>query len=225
MNVHPEPMPGAVHEEGAICALADEILYFALEQPELDQALSDHADGSIVGIVPMIARAHLFDGSVLRLEDDFVDGALFRAEAPAHRKRPGDVRGVQIVLTTRVDQDQIAFSKWPVIVTIVEDAGVRSAADNRMVGDIDVVAMELVQELRHHFVLHATWPHEAHCPLVRGDRNLCRATHGGELGPRLEQPHVMQQMIQRNELLRRLYTGARLRLEAAHPADHTLIEL
>ena len=48
------------------------------------------------------------DGGELRLQHQFVDGLLFRREAAIDRERTRDVRRIVLVLTTGIDQQQVA---------------------------------------------------------------------------------------------------------------------
>ena len=180
----------------------------------------------VVRLVPVIARAASWRSP--------------RTAPPARPRRRRAAPGVKRPLTGNVRVMSEAYSSYSQpasissrspscelvrILVVVQDAGVRAAADDRVIGDVGVVAAELVQQLRHHLVLHAPGTREAHRALVRGDGDARRLAHRVELRARLEQPHVVQQVIERDELLRRLHAGARLRLQAVDPADHALIEL
>ena len=113
------------------------------------------------------------------------------------------------------------------VLVVVQDAGVRPAAHDRVVGNVRVVAAELVQQLRHHLVFRATGTREAHRALVRAHGDAGRLAHRVHFRARLEQAHVVQQVVERDELLRRLHAAARLRLrlQPVDPADDALIEL
>ena len=49
--------------------------------------------------------------------------------------------------------------------------------------------------------------------------------HGVDLRSALEQAHVVQHMVERDHLLRRMPAIARLGPQTIHPADHALVEL
>src|SRR5688572_8600068 len=104
MHIHSQPMAGAMHEEGAIRAITNEIRDFPLQQTKLHQALSDDLDRSIVRIIPVVPWASLLDRGILRFQDNLVHSSLFRRESSAHGEGPRNVRGVELVLTPRVDQ-------------------------------------------------------------------------------------------------------------------------
>ena len=58
---------------------------------------------------------------------------------------------------------------------------------------------------------------------LRGDAR--RGAHRLDLGAALEQPHVVQHVIERDDLERRMAAIARLRAQPVHPAHHALVEL
>ena len=87
------------------------------------------------------------------------------------------------------------------------------------------MAVELVQQLGHDLEFHAARAAEAHGAHVRAGRDLPGAAHEVDLRAALEQPHVVQHVIERHELLRRVHAAARLRAQRVDPADHALIEL
>src|ERR1700722_9525515 len=107
----------------------------------------------------------------------------------------------------------------------MQHAGIGAATDDRVIGNVGAVAVELVQQLGHDLVFHASRPAEAHRAYVRAAGDLAGAAHQTELAAALEQPHVVQHMIERDELLRRMRAHARLRAQRIDPADHVLVEL
>ena len=60
---------------------------------------------------------------------------------------------------------------------------------------------------------------------MRAGGDLARAAHEADFAAALEQAHVVQHVIERHELLRRMHAAARLRAQRVDPADHALIEL
>ena len=60
---------------------------------------------------------------------------------------------------------------------------------------------------------------------VRGAGDLRRAAHRGELGAALEEAHLVQRVVERDELVRRAHAVLALRAQPVDPADHALVEL
>src|SRR4029077_7276355 len=178
VDVEPQPVPGAVHEEAPVGAAADQRRQPALEQAEPDQSLGDDAHRRLVRLVPVVARTHARDGGAIGLQHHLVHRALFGGEAPVDRKGAGDVGRVVVELAPGVDQQQVTVGERLVVVAVVGDAAggaaahhlgvgggeaaVGAAADDRVVGGVGVVAAELVDELRHYLVLGGPGPAEAH---------------------------------------------------------------
>ena len=162
MHVHAEPVTGAVHEEAPVRALALELCHATVQQPELHQALGDYPHRRFVRLVPVIARTHLGDGRTVRFEHDLVDGALLGREAAVDGKRARDVGGVTLVFAAGIHQQQLAAFKRLIVGAVMQDAAVRAAADDGLIGGVGVVAPELVHELGHHLVLLAAGAAEAH---------------------------------------------------------------
>ncbi len=111
------------------------------------------------------------------------------------------------------------------VLVVVQDAAVGAAADDRVVGDVGLVPMEFVQQLGHHLVLGDAGPGLLHRADVGADGDLRRALHHGRLGPALEQPHVVQRVLQRHELLRAVDAVLGLAAQRVHPADDALVEI
>ena len=65
----------------------------------------------------------------------------------------------------------------------------------------------------------------AHGAHVRPRRDARGLAHGVDFGAALEQAHVVQHVVERDDFLRRVPAIARLGAQAIHPADHALVEL
>ena len=111
------------------------------------------------------------------------------------------------------------------VLVVVQDAAVGAAAHDRVVRDVGLVPMEFVQQLGHHLVLGDPGPGLLHRADVRADGDLRRALHHGRLGPALEQPHVVQRVLERDELLRAVDAVLGLAAQRVHPADDALVEI
>ena len=167
-------MAGAVHEIAPVGLGLDQAGHRALEQPDAHQSVGDRTHGRIVRLVPVITGLHLGNRSTLGFQHHLVDGALLVAIAAIDRIGTRYVRGVVAKFTARVDQQQVPVGQQCVVIAIVQHAGVGTAADDRVIGDVGAKAVELVQDLRHDFKLHAPGAAEAHRPHM--------GAGGGELG-------------------------------------------
>ena len=89
---------------------------------------------------------------------------------------------------------------------------------------VRAVTLELVQILGLELVLHETRTTSAHRTAVRGDGNLGRSSHETDLGAAFEQTHLVEQMVERDDLRRRM-PAVTFHVEHIHPAEQALIEL
>jgi hypothetical protein len=150
---------------------------------------------------------------------------LLGREAAVDRERARDVGGIHAVFATRVDQQQVAVAQRVRVLVVVQDAAVRTAAHDRVIRDVRLVTVELVQQLRHDLVFRDAGPRRLHRADVRADRDLRRPPHHSRLGPTLVETHVVQRVIERDEFLWTVDAVLGLPLQRVHPADHALVEL
>src|SRR2546430_6158774 len=169
----------------------------------LHESLGDDPHRRLMRLVPVVAGARTRDRRLVGLQHYFVDRALLGGEATVDREGAGDVGGIALELATRVHQQQIPVGERLVVLPVVQNAAVTAAAHDRVVGGVGIVAPEFVQQLRHHLIFGGAGAAEAHRPLVcpRGDARA--SAQQRELVPRLVEPHVVQHVIERHELLRR----------------------
>ena len=137
-------------------------------------------------LIPVVARLDLADGGLLRLEHDLVHGALLGCVAAVDRIGTRDVGGVIAIFAARIHQQQIAIVEACVVGVIMQYAGIGAAADDRVVGNVRAVAVELMQQFSHHFVFHATRATEAHAAHVCTGRDRAGAAQQVDLGAALE---------------------------------------
>ena len=154
----------------------------------------------------MIAVARFVDGGELRVEHDFVDGALLGTETSVNRNRPRDVGGIEIQFTAGVDQQQVAVLELSPVGYVVQRAGIPAAADDRTVRRPCISLAEFVQEFRFDLEFELARPRGTHGPLMSSDRDLCGAPHRADFCAALVQAHIVQQVIERDEFLRRVQT-------------------
>ena len=122
-----------VHVELPIGPILDEFCRRAVQQAQLLEPLGNHTNRRIVRIVPVVSLDGLLDRSQLRLEDNFVNGTLFRTESTVNWKRSGHVRCVVVEFATGIDQKQVTILEHITVFDIVQSAGVGPATDNRTV--------------------------------------------------------------------------------------------
>src|SRR5260370_40341151 len=103
MDIHPEPMAGAMHIVAAIGGGRDRVVEWSLDEAEIDHALDQHAQSGFVHVVEAHSGFYGFDPAPLRLEHDRVERALRRVEARADGKSARHVGGIKVDLASRVD--------------------------------------------------------------------------------------------------------------------------
>jgi hypothetical protein len=106
----------------------------------------------------------------------------------------------------------------------VEDAAVGAAAHDRQIGQVGVVAPELVHHLGRDLVFPLARRAGAHGAYVGLGRDAGGGAHRLDLGAALEQAHVVEHVIERHDLERRVAPVARLGAQAVHPAHDSLVE-
>ena len=105
-------------------------------------------------------------------------------------------------LAARVDQHEVAVDELRVVRPVVQDTRVRARRDDRRIRALRAVAAELVQEFGLELVFLHPGPAGTHGARVRADRDARGLAHHARLRAALEEPHLVQQMIERDELAR-----------------------
>src|SRR6266700_3335230 len=148
VDIKTEPVTRPMHIELLVRARFEHGIERPFAQLEIDQALSEHALGHLVIVVKRLAGSHRIDACELCGEDQLVDRFLSAVEGAPDRKRAGDVGGVALELAPGIDQQQSACLHLPVVLAIVQDAGVGTGGDDRRISDcLRAEAQELVREL------------------------------------------------------------------------------
>ena len=148
VHVHPQPMAGAVHVELLERAGLQHFVERAPAQAEVDVALRKHAFRDLVVIVKVGARPHRLEAGLLRGEHEFVDGLLRPGEAAVDGEGARDVRGIALDSQPASIRMSSPILQLPVVVAVVQNAGIGSAGDDRRVRDRPrAAAQELVREL------------------------------------------------------------------------------
>ncbi len=238
VNIHPEPMAGAVHVEREIRALLDHVLRGAVlalvEQAQVQQALRQHGHGGFVRVVEARARLRGGHGRMLAREHEVVHVALRPREAAVGREGARDVAGIAVQLAAGVDQHQFARAHGRSIGAVVQHAGIGTGSDDGVVRHrLRAVAAELVQQ----FGVEVVFAH-----VLAGAQHARAALHGTDVGACadaggpahhvllvrvLHQPHLVEQGAEVS-LLRRTeraeaHAGAHLLQPAVHPRRQTLV--
>ena len=217
-------MAGPVHEELPIPLRLDQMVHAALEQAEILEAARDLGDGRVVRLVPVVASFGRLGRGAIGREHDLVELALRLAEPAVDRERARDVGRVHLKLAAGVDQHELAVLELRVVRAVVEHAGVRAGRDDRRIRALGAVAPEFVQELGLELVFVHAGPDRLHRAPVCRDRDLRGAAHRARLRPALEQPHLVQQVVERDELARRVAALA-LRVQRLDEREQPLVEL
>ena len=117
VDVEPEPVRRAVHEESVVRLIGDPIVDGAGEQAELDHARGQLAHAVLVDLVDRRARLARARSPRPGREHDVVDPALRRREPAVRGPRARDVGGVVVVLAAGVDEHEVAVADRASFVT------------------------------------------------------------------------------------------------------------
>ncbi len=79
-----------------------------------------------MGLIPGVTGLHLGNGRALCLEHQIVNGTLLSAKLSVHGESAGDVRGIPLKFTARINQHEIPRAQSRVVLGVVQDAGVRT---------------------------------------------------------------------------------------------------
>ncbi|MCY1397965.1 hypothetical protein D9M71_129890 [compost metagenome] len=219
-------MPGAVHVEGLVGLALDQLVDLAGEQTQLHQAGSDHPQRGLVGLVPVLARGNFVEGGFLGAEHQFVDGLLLGGEGAADREGAGDVAGVAVDLAGRIDQHQIAVLEHVVVLAVVQDAGIAAGRDDRAVGrQLGAPLAELVVKLGLQVVLVQPCTAGLHGTHMGSCGDFRSLAHHRDLASRLDQAHLMQAVVEGDELGGHRGAMACLAAHVVDPADQLAVEL
>ena len=175
--------------------------------------------------IPGHARSYGVDGGKIGLEHHFVRRTLDISEPAVHGEGARDVGGIAAVLAAGVDQQQVAVSQRRFVLAVVEDAAVGTATDDRQVGDVRIGAVELVTDLSGDLVLEHVRPAMSHGPPMGRTGDGGRMTHLRDLGSALVEPHLVQRVLECDDLMRRMATLLGQRAQSVDPTDHALIEV
>ena len=128
------------------------------------------------------------------------------------------------MLGARVDEQQVAVPQPVRVLGVVQRACVRSAGhDGRIRRGAAPRPGELVQQLRLDLVLGHTRPADAHGALVSGGAHLRRLRHHADLRLALEQPHLVDEMVQHDEFAQAA-AESRASTDLRDPPEHALVE-
>ena len=140
----------------------------------------------------------------LRRTDQVVQRALLLAEAAVDRERAGDVGRIAAVFGAGIDQHQVAVVGRRIVGAVVQHAGIAAGADDAAVGRFGIVLAEHALDLGLQFVLAHAGTHRAHRGFVRAHADVGGALHQLQFVAVLEQSHLVEQVAQLEEFMRRL---------------------
>src|SRR5665811_8651 len=98
-----------------------------------DRSLGDHPPRGNVHPLVRCTNSHLTERCSLRSEDDLIDGSLWRCELPVDREGTRNVCTQIPVFGCSVDQEEFSVLHQPVVVGVVQNAGIRPGRNNRRV--------------------------------------------------------------------------------------------
>ena len=218
-------MAGAVHVEPLVLLILDDALHPALERAEVHEPFGQDLHRRVVHVVHGSAGRHRVDGRFLRREHQRVHVALRAGEPAVDGKGAGDVGGVELVLGACVDEEQIAVPQPVGVAGVVQRARVRAAGHDGGIGRGAAPRPgELVEQLRLDLVLAHPRTADTHGALVGGGADPRRLRHHADLRLALEQPHLVDEVIEHDELAGAA-AGAPAAADLRDPSEHALVEL
>ncbi len=205
MNIDAKIMTDTVHIVFHVGFLFDEVLGLALKQAELLHALGQKLYRKFLAGLNGIARFCELDALKLDVKHDVIDLTLSGCKFAVDRKRAGDIRSVKLVFRTGVDQDQVAVLERHVVLDVMQDRSVSTAADDRVVGD---AAGSPVLHIRFHEGLDLRLIHSGLNFLHRQDvsfgGNIGSTLHERDLLVALVKPHVADDRRRVDDRVRRI---------------------
>ena len=133
------------------------------------------------------------DHGLLRSENHVIHGTLRSGEAAVHRERTCDVRRQIADLCGSVDEEEVAVFHQPVVLRVVEDAGVVPRGDDRWIPLPHRAGRpEHVLHRRLHFVFGATGGGETDSFDMSRRRHPTGLLQGRDLVGRLDEPEFVQ---------------------------------
>lgn len=179
-------------------------------------------------LVPGHSGAHQRDAGLIGFQHQLVQSTLFGAEATVDREGPGDVTGVAGQLTAGINQHQLPILDGRIVVDVVQNAAVGTTTHDRRVGlEAGPCSGTMAQDSSFQLILMDTRPGQTHRRAVGLGGDLRRTAHHRQLLFILEQPHLVQQVVQQHQLLRSLRSltcpGAYRVEPATDPAIHVLV--
>ena len=144
--------------------------------------------------VPGGAGAGLPYRRLLGRQHQFVDVALGPRKPSVDREAAGDVGGVAVEFAAGIDQQQLAVGDAPLVVDIVQYAGVWTAGDDRRVGRrLGAGAAKGLLDHGLDLVFEHAGPGGSHRLAVGLGGNRRGAPHQRDLGGVLDQSHLVEQ--------------------------------
>ncbi len=174
--------------------------------------------------IPRVSGVDLLDAGQLRRQHQLVKRFLFTGEATVYREGPGDVGGVTLQFRTGVDQQQIPVPQLGIVLGVMQNAAVGAATDDGRVRGAAPILPKYILQLGFHLKLRSAGPRTAHRPTMGFGRYGAGPAHDLQLRRTLDQPHLVQQMVEADELPWRGDAGACPAAYLIDPGHKTLVE-
>jgi hypothetical protein len=175
--------------------------------------------------VPVSAGSNDLKSCLLRRQYDVVNGTLFGTEATVGRKGASNIAGIAVELTTRIDQNQVTVADLTGVFGVVQDAGIAASRDyGRISRRTAAMTHEYVLKLSLELILVLAWAAALHRAQVGLCRDIRCSLHDLDFCGALVEPHVMEQMVQGHEFVRRLGAQTSLAADGLDPVGQPQIE-
>ena len=208
MHIHAQPVAGAVHIIFRVIAIFDQLRQFALEQAELEQTFGQCFHRRMVRIIPVVARPDLFYRLVLGGQHHIINFFLGFTVTAIHRKAAGNIRRITAEFRARINQHDVTVAHRFIVLGVMQNTAIGTTADNRRVGPAGAIAVEFIEQLGLQLIFIFTRTAGFHGINMGLHRNFCRLAHQLNFFTAFEQTHIVQQMVQRNEFIRRMHAAA-----------------
>ncbi len=149
----------------------------------------------------MVSGANIINCGVLRLQHELVNRALLLGEFSVDGKGSGDIRGVVVVFNAGVDEQKITVVEAGAILGVVQHTGVGAAGnDGRICNVASTRTHELVNKLRFNLIFRLSRTACAHGAAMSRRADFHGVGHGLDFGFAFVKAHVVENVIQGNEL-------------------------
>ena len=225
VHIQAQPMATLVRIETAVTAAGQDLGMGAHQQPQRQQTIDQHLHRGRMQRIPWRTRPGQGNGRGLRPFDQVIQLTLLGRETAIDREGAGDVGGIATVFGTGIDQDQLAIGGNRIVGHIVQHTGIAAGADNRAIRRPAVIGAEHPLDLRlQHILGHARTDH-CHRRTMGLHTEPGGVAHQRNFRIAFEQPLLMQQAAQFDQLMRRSGPMAYLCPDLVDPAHQLAVKL